>query len=117
MHRDAMPPPSAPQDVLALCAALPERRVAAGEVLIEEGVRTDRIYVLKSGALDVVRGKIRVVEIREPGAFVGEISALLGTAPMATVSATEDSVVHVVEQASAAVTRNAALTHAIARLL
>ena len=37
-------------DVLALCHAYPELRVAKGESVIEESVRTDRLYVLKEGA-------------------------------------------------------------------
>ena len=70
-----------------IAIALPERRFSR-EVLIEEGVATDRIYVLKSGALDVVRGTIRMVAIREPGSYVGH-SRLLDREPMASVSATE----------------------------
>jgi CRP/FNR family cyclic AMP-dependent transcriptional regulator len=109
--------PTTATDVLALCAGLPVRELAAGETLIDEGVRTDRLYVLRSGAFDVVRGGVRVVTLREPGAFMGEISALLGTPPTATVTATEPSTVHEVDHAGEAVTRNPQLTHAIARLL
>jgi CRP/FNR family cyclic AMP-dependent transcriptional regulator len=108
---------SPPPDLAAFHATLPRHRVAAGETLIEEGVRTDRLYVLEEGGLEIVRGGIRVVEVREPGAFVGEISALLGTPPTASVIAVEDSVLLVVDHASAAVAGNAALTHAVARLL
>lgn len=104
-------------DVLAMCAAMPEIRVANGETLIEESIRTDRLYVLKSGAFQVVRNGVRIVSITEPGAFMGEISAVLGSAPTASVVATESSVVHVVDQASASVQRQPDLTYAIARLL
>ena len=82
-------------DVLAMCRDLPELRLARGECLIEEAVRTDRLYVLKSGAFEIVRGGVRVVTISAPGAFLGEISAVLGSAPTASVVATEDSAVHV----------------------
>ena len=91
--------------VLAMCSDLPEVRVAKGVSLIEEAVRTDRLYVLKSGAFEVVRNGVRVVLISEPGAFLGEISAVLGSAPTASVVATEDSTVHVVDDASASVQR------------
>ena len=104
-------------DVLAMCAAMPEIRVANGETLIEESIRTDRLYVLKSGAFQVVRNGVRIVSITEPGAFMGEISAVLGSSPTASVVATESSVVHVVDQASASVQRQPDLTYAIARLL
>ena len=74
-------------DVRAMCSAMPEIRLAAGDVLIEEGVRTNRLFVLKSGAFDVVRNGVRIVRIDDPGSFLGEISALLGSAPTATAVA------------------------------
>jgi len=104
-------------DVLAMCANLPELRLAKGDSLIEEGVRTDRLYVLKSGAFEVVRNGVRVVLISEPGAFLGEMSAVLGSAPTATVVAAQDSTVHVMDDASASVQRRPELTYAIAKLL
>jgi CRP/FNR family cyclic AMP-dependent transcriptional regulator len=104
-------------DVLALCRDLPEVRVAAGEVLIEEAVRTDRLYVLKAGAFEVVRNDVRVTVVNEPGAFLGEISAVLGSAPTASVVATRDSTVHVIHDASASVRARPELTFAIAELL
>jgi len=104
-------------DVLAMCSTLPEIRLAKGDNLIEEAVRTDRLYVLKSGAFEVVRDGIRVVLINEPGAFLGEMSAVMGSAPTASVVAAEDSTVHVMDEASAAVQRRPELTYAIAQLL
>lgn len=102
---------------LALAAAFPRLELAAGATLIEEGVRTNRLYVLEQGALEVVRSGVRVVTITEPGAFVGEISALLGSAPTASVVAIEASVVRVIEDASATVQQDPALTFAVAQLL
>jgi len=104
-------------DVLELCRDLPEMRIAKGDTLIEEAIRTDRLYVLKSGAFEVVRNGVRVVSITEPGAFLGEISAVLGSAPTASVIAQRDSSVHVVDNASASVQRQPDLTYAIAQLL
>ena len=69
----------------------------------EEGVSHDRLYVLREGAFEVVRGGVVVVRVSDPGAFLGEISAVLGTAPSAAVVATRDSVVYVIETASEAV--------------
>lgn len=113
--------PPLPTDCAApmpeLCAGLPLRQVPAGEALLREGQRDDRLYVLASGAFDVVRDGVRVVRIAERGAFLGEMSAVLGTAPSADVVATEPSQVHVIDQASQTVQRDAALTLAIAQLL
>ena len=105
------------KDVLALCRDLPELQVPAGTVLIEEGVPMGRMYVLRQGGFQVVRNGVKVVAISEPGAFMGEISALLGSAPMADVVATEDSTVHVLDDASAAARRDPELTYAVAQLL
>jgi CRP-like cAMP-binding protein len=60
---------------------------------------------------------VRVVSISEPGAFMGEISAVLESVPTASVVAIENSTVHVVDQASASVQRQPELTFAIAQLL
>src|SRR5512139_709113 len=90
-------------DVLAACARLPELRVSKGATLIEEGVRVDRLYVVQRGSFEIVRGGVRLVVVREAGAFLGEMSAVLGSAPTASVVAAEDSVVHVLEDASNAV--------------
>jgi hypothetical protein len=109
--------PDAMNAVLAMCNTLPEMRLARGDRLIEEAVRTDRLYVLKSGAFEVVRNGIRIVLISEPGAFLGEISAVTGSAPTASVVAAEDSTVHVMDDASAAVQKRPELTYAIAQLL
>jgi len=104
-------------DVLAMCGELPLMRIARGESLLEEAVRTSRLYVLKSGAFEVVRNGVRVVLISEPGAFLGEIAAVLGSAPTASVVATQDSTVHVVEDAPAYVQAHPQFTYAIAQLL
>ena len=104
-------------DVLAMCSNLPEIHLAKGDSLIEEAVRADRVYVLKSGAFEVVRNGVRVVLINEPGAFIGEIFAVLDSPPTASVVAAQDSTVHVMDDASASVQSRPELTYAIARLL
>ena len=104
-------------DVLAACARLPELRVSKGATLIEEGVRVDRLYVVQRGSFEIVRGGVRLVVVREAGAFLGEMSAVLGSAPTASVVAAEDSVVHVLDDASSAVRTQPELTYAVARLL
>lgn len=104
-------------DVLAMCGGLPLLEVPKGECLIHEGVRANRLYVLKSGEFEVVRDGVRVVAIGEPGAFLGEISAVLGSTPIADVIATRDSVVHVIDDASSSVQTRPEITYAIAQLM
>ena len=104
-------------NVLALCSELPLRELAIGEALITEGGRADCLYVLVEGCVEVVREGVRVVTIAEPGAFLGEMSALLGTASSASVLATAPTRVRVMTGAADAVQRDPALTYAIAQLL
>ena len=93
------------------------RELKPGEALIEENVASDRIYVIESGAFDVIKSGVKLARIAEAGAFIGEMSALLGRAPTATVIAAERSVVRVIENAAAAVRAQPELTLAIAQLL
>ncbi len=80
-------------DVLALTGDLPERRIAAGEVLYAQGEEGVEVAVLLEGALRVELDGLVLAEVSSPGTFVGEISALLGTARSATVVALEPSTV------------------------
>ena len=78
------PPMAAPYDLSAIlpaCAGLPVERFAAGSVLIAEGPAVGHLYVLISGAVEVLRGETQISTTTEPGAIYGEMSALLGPGP------------------------------------
>ena len=75
--------------MLALSAHLPEVELAPGEAVLHEGGATQAIWVLVSGALQVRKGDVAVNTVTKPGAMVGDVSLLLGTASTATVEATE----------------------------
>lgn len=100
-----------------MCRHFPLQKVAQGQALIEASVRRDRLYVLCEGAFEVVQHGVVVVRITDPGAFMGEISAVLGGTPSASVVATHDSAVHVIEHASETVRTHPELALAIARLM
>ena len=73
-----------------------EVRLAAGEVLFEQGDRGELIYTIESGKLDVFRrlvdgGKEQVVELG-PGQYVGELGPVLKIPRSASVVAVEESV-------------------------
>ena len=104
-------------DALKLCQAFPALSLRKGQTLIEEGARVDRLYVLERGKLEVVKSGVRITELREPGALVGEISAVLESNPTATVLAIEDCVVRVIDAASATVRTRPELALAIAQIL
>jgi CRP/FNR family transcriptional regulator, cyclic AMP receptor protein len=87
----------APPDVLALTAGLPQRELAAGEVLIGQGDGDERsVAILVAGSLRVELDGAQLAEIAVPGAFIGEIGALLGSARTATVVATVPTTVRIV---------------------
>jgi CRP-like cAMP-binding protein len=98
------------------CAGLPERTCEAGEILIREGV-PGPLFVLVEGAVEILKGDVRVNLVDEPGAIFGEVSVLLGTPPMATVRAFERSRFHVAEDGLAFISSHPELALAVARLL
>lgn len=57
----------------------------AGHQLIREGQLGPGLYVLMSGTLEVLRGDVHITDITMKGAFVSEISAILGCRCTATV--------------------------------
>jgi CRP/FNR family cyclic AMP-dependent transcriptional regulator len=101
---------------LDYCADLPERIVAAGEVVIAEGVPA-ALFVLVDGAVEILKADVRVNVVDERGAIFGEVSALLGVPPMATVRALEPSRFRVAEDGPAFIASRPELALALARLL
>lgn len=79
-------------EMLKLSEHLPEVRFAPGQVVLREGDPASSVWILVSGTLRVVKGDVEVNAIAEPGALVGEMSALLGSTYSATIEATSDSV-------------------------
>jgi CRP/FNR family cyclic AMP-dependent transcriptional regulator len=69
----------------------------AGEVLMQYGVQSGRIFVLIEGAIEVVKEEVRVDFVRESGAVFGEIAALLGIGHSAEVRVAEDCTMYVIE--------------------
>jgi len=86
-------------------------------VLLAEGGRSGSMFVLVSGRVEVRKGQVTVTSVSEPGAFLGEMSALLDTPTSAGVVAVVPTEVLVLEDAVTAVAADPQLTLAIARLL
>ena len=79
--------------MLALTTGLPERSLAAGEVVYREGDAVTTVLVLVDGQLEIERGGLVVNSHRVPGSVVGELGALLHQPRSATVTAAVPSVV------------------------
>jgi signal transduction histidine kinase len=67
-----------------------EWRLAAGEMLFQEGERANNFFVLLEGEISVLK-KHGVVARNRPGAFFGEIPLLLGTPYVLSARAERDS--------------------------
>ena len=105
------------QELLDRVRAFPTLVLAPGEVMLREGERTGRLFVLAEGALEVFRGEVPIALIDEPGAVFGEMAALLGGAHTTSVRATAAATVHVVPDAEAYLAAHPDLVLPIARLL
>ena len=73
------------------------RRYDPGQVVMEQGEKTNLLFFLISGAVEVVRDGVQVATASQPGAVFGEISALLGGKHTATVRALGPCEFHVVQ--------------------
>src|SRR5262245_5370193 len=60
-------------------ATLPLATYQPGEIILAEGSKTGRLWILKKGAVAVVRQGIQIARVAEPGAAFGDLSALLDT--------------------------------------
>ena len=81
-------------------AALPLTAYQAGETVLAEGSRTDRLLILRWGNVAVVKEGIEIARVSQPGAVFGEISALLDCPHTADVRALAYSQFHVVHPAA-----------------
>jgi CRP-like cAMP-binding protein len=109
---------TARDDVLSLTIAEREHVLEPGEVLFGQGVGdTTSIAVLVDGRLRVELDGAVLSEIAVPGAFVGEISALLGTARTASVVAETRSTVRIVGDPSGFFETNPLLALELSRQL
>jgi len=85
------------RNVLSVTSGMPERRLDPDEVLFGQGdAEAGSVAVLVEGALRVDLADTHLSDVTEPGGFVGEIAALLGTARTATVTATAPSTVRII---------------------
>lgn len=67
--------------------ALPTETFDAGTSILTAGSSTGKLFILASGTAAVSKDGVPVGELSEPGAVLGEISALLGQPHMADVKA------------------------------
>src|SRR3979411_2378030 len=103
--------------VLDYCIGGIQRDVSAGTLVIREGGTTGHLYVLIEGRLEIITGDTVVASIAEPGAVVGEMSALLDQPHTATVRAASNSTIYEFSDATSFLRDQPAVALLIARLL
>jgi CRP-like cAMP-binding protein len=82
--------------ILELIDSNDVRRFNTGEVVIEQGGRTNLLWFLVEGAVEIEKDGVSVATAAQPGAVFGELSALLGGNHTATVRALRPCVFRVV---------------------
>ena len=105
------------RQVLDYCSGGVQREVSAGTLVIGEGGTSGYLHVLIEGRLEVLKGETVVASIAEPGAIVGEMSALLDKPHTATVRAASDSTIYEFADAGSFLRDQPAVALLIARLL
>jgi len=85
------------RDVTELCGIMSVVRVAAGETFIQEGDRSDCVYLIQEGEVEVIKrgadhGEWYSLALLQTGESVGELSLLDSEPRSASVRATRDSV-------------------------
>ena len=104
-------------EVIDLCADLPQRTFHAGDVILEEGKRAGVLYVLAEGSVEVLKRDLQIATVGTPGAFFGEVSALLDLPHMATVRASTDATLFVASDPLAFLQSRPAIALSLATLL
>lgn len=107
-----------PTDILELTEAMPEVQLAAGDELVrQDDADLTSVWVLVTGHLSVEQDGHPIAEISVPGAFIGELGALLGTARTARVVAAADTTVRHIGDPSAFFASHSDLALELARQL
>ncbi|MEM8954259.1 MAG: cyclic nucleotide-binding domain-containing protein [Verrucomicrobiota bacterium] len=105
------------KSTLELCDGLPERKFEEGEEILVENHKGPSLFVLKEGAVEILKQDTQVNVVSSPGSIFGEVSVLLGRAHMATVRTLKPSSFFFIEDAQAFLQNNPEVNLHIARLL
>lgn len=73
-----------------------EVELDTGTILIKEGEMNRNVYILTQGRVSIRTKSHEIAKVDEPGTILGEISVLLSTLPVATVTTLEPSRFYVV---------------------
>lgn len=77
-------------DIEQQLSNFPIIHLTSGEILLNEGEKTDTLYFLKDGELEVIKEDILIATVKDKGAVFGEIAIMLDIEHGATVKALND---------------------------
>jgi CRP-like cAMP-binding protein len=92
-------------------------RFEPGTVLLVEGQKSARLYILIDGSVEVSRGDFQINVVSDRGATFGEMSALLDSPHMATVRAFTSCTAYAVEGADAFLQSHKEIAYLLAKVL
>ena len=95
----------------------PAAEFPTGAVLLAEGTKTGKLFVLASGEVEVARGAVVLAVVSEPGSAFGDMSALLDVAHTATVRARTPVSVYAFDDAKAFLRSDPEIAFFLARML
>jgi CRP/FNR family transcriptional regulator, cyclic AMP receptor protein len=104
-------------NILDKCAGLPEVQLTPGSVLLAEGEKSGKLYILIEGELEVSHGGVQIANISTAGSVFGEMSVLLDTPHTASVIAVRASRAFLVADVETFLRSAPQVLHHIAALL
>jgi len=103
--------------ILDYCKNLPSITLNEGEVLLNEGDKSNKFYILIDGECEILRGNFLINKVSEPGSMLGEMSILLNNPHMATVKSTKKTKLYVVDDVTDFLKSNTDITFHLAKTL
>ena len=104
-------------NILDKCAGLPEVQLAPGTVLLTEGEKSGRLYILIEGEFEVSHAGVQIANISTAGSVFGEMSVLLDAPHTASVTAVRESRAFLVADVDTFLRSAPQVLHHIAALL
>src|SRR5205085_9058934 len=86
-------------------------------ILLRQGETTNRLYVLLSGRVEILRGTTQVAVLSEPGSAIGDMSILLEAPHTATARALTDIDAHVIADGTSFFQEHPEASYVVARML
>jgi CRP/FNR family cyclic AMP-dependent transcriptional regulator len=105
------------REILEDCEALPEESVGADKVILAEGEKSGLIFILIEGDVEILKRDLSITRITDPGAILGDISALLDIPHTATVKTVTPCRFYKVENQSDFLRTNTEICYPLAVML